>query len=178
MTPRECIREAIRKAVGRHREVDAQILAAQRAVRGLPEFESYRESLVDDAIQREVYEVRSEENRAIRRSNPETQSFPKVKVGESRTVRDAYAHLYEMNVIGKQLGDLTGEELEPAAAQDEEAANGRLARARLFRSLRKVVADGKKVRDAVSGKKLERLYEAAGLLPTKRPELTLAEAGH
>lgn len=155
------VADAVLHAVHAHPDdVDAQTEAAQAAVRGLPDFRAHVAAIVDAAVVEAVYDARSAINKDAKKS---VYSGPaKVEIGASAMINavSRSVTLFDLNIGGKTLGDMTGADLLPVAESERSRANGILANAELLTRLRGRVKDDQRVRDAVSLKWVNEAWKA------------------
>ncbi len=160
------ILECVSEAMSVHTTAREQIACARVKVKALPDYGDFVDNLVDEAIQSLVYDQRHRQNCSIKYTGDTGTSGAaesKVKVGGCKAVADAYADYFSYTVGGKRLADVYGEELADLADAEMVQSQGHAAKAALFRSLADVVRPGKQVKDAVSGARLKRMFEAAGI---------------
>ena len=133
---------------------------AARAIRGLPEYETFVSQLVYGAIENCVYEARHKANCAMRQQLGDYSKPPKVVSGSDEAVARVAAAVYTYRIAGTVLGLLTGAEL-PALADTEAArAGGHAFNAALCRRLAQIVPEKKTVRDSISEKKLREIFQS------------------
>lgn len=161
----------VEKAVEKHpTDIEAAVTQAERAVRKLDEFSELVDTLVRHAIQELVYDCRHHMNVATKNQNGEYDNPAKVTSAASSAVQRAADSVYLFKIAGTILGDLTGKELPVVAANETAVASGHAFNAWICNKLSPLVPEDKRVRDAVSEKKLRSIFQQA-------QEETQGEAG-
>jgi hypothetical protein len=140
-------------------DIPSAVDAAEAGVRRHPEFPDVVDTLVRDAIQGAVYAARGLSNRELK-SETCYGGPAKVRVGDSESIGRVYQSVFDYYIGSRTLGDLLGSELEDVEVNETEKAAGHMFNARLAAELRKVVPADKRVREAVSQKKLEKLFKS------------------
>lgn len=146
--------------------------AAKLAWRRVKKLENYQElvdQLVRDAIQQKVNDMRHtikyEQLRVIRDPanddgrkkepvNRDNIPSPKVVVGRGKAAASVARQAYDLMFAGKTLGNIFRHELDGIATSERNKSNGHMKNAALAEALQSMVPDNKKVRDAVSERKL------------------------
>ena len=158
----ESILAAARHAVEQHPgDIQEAVDCAEKLIRALPEFRLQIDLFVRSSVQDLVYRSRSLSNAKVRMGCADHAGRPKVIVGHSQGVKDAYAEYYGYFVAGKTLGNILGEELLPLADAEQGTGEGFLYRARLLRLLSPLVAKGKTVRQCVRGPRIASVFAEA-----------------
>lgn len=106
-----------------------------------------------------VYDARHKANMRMRRENGQHAAEPKLIVGNSPDVLALYDSLYAYHVAGRTLGMLKGADLAGIADKERRKAAGCTFNAELCARLTELVPEDKLVREAVSEKKLQQLFE-------------------
>lgn len=154
----EEVLEAVRRAVANHPDdAQAAVDCADRDIRGLSCFEDLVSGMVRDAVQGLVYGERHQVNVRLRAAAGAYGGAAKVH-GASAAVNRACESYYAYSVAGRALGELTGADLPEAAAAEQARAEGHAFNARLCSELARLVPADRRVRDALTEKKLAALF--------------------
>lgn len=165
----ESVIEAIKAAANEHKgDIPEAIAAACAAVRALPDFPAFRESLVDGAIQELVYQVRGASNHAMKVQAGVYGAPAKVLVGRSEELRKVYDDLRDYRIGCQTLGLLFGRDLMPIAEMEGAKARGHEFNRRLVEELARIVPDEKRVRDVVSKRQMVEVFSRAKLPATRK----------
>lgn len=141
-------------------DIEAATDDALSQLRSLPWFEAYVDTLVRDAIRREVCEARHRMSTAIKRSAGQYGGPPKVNVGQSNIVKAvATACLFNMPFDGRTLGELKGEELPELAEKERNYSRGYANRASLLERLSSIVPPKKMVQRAVKEETVRDMWD-------------------
>lgn len=96
--------EIARKAVDRYpSNIEKSTDIALRLIKRLPEYDDFMESLIRDAVQDIIYDIRHSDNVAMKRANGMYNIEPKVIVSNSSAVLEVFKSLYEMRNAGAQI---------------------------------------------------------------------------
>jgi hypothetical protein len=142
-------------------DIDAAVVAAEKAIRKLDEFGELIDALITDAIRQMVYEARHASNTAMKRQAGVYGQPAKVQAGTSEAVQKLYSSVYQMRIAGTMLGLIRGSELPSLAETERSIASGHTLNAVLIESLIGLVGDDKTVQQCVSEKKLKTLLKKA-----------------
>lgn len=134
---------------------------AINAVKALPEYKRLVDTLVNQAIETCVSDIRHRDNVARRRQNGFYGQAAKV-TGVSPGVAEAYLNLFNYSVDGRRLGDIRGNELPELAASQERMARGHLFNATLLRRLTEHTPPEATVEQAVKYEQLEAMFREIG----------------
>ena len=153
--PTEVI-EAVDAAIAAHAGGVAEAVeAAVAAVRALPDYRSFVNGLVHNAVMSLVHDRRHQANTKIKREMGFYGGPPKVETATSAGVAAAAESVYQYRVAGRVLGDLLGGELAPLADAEEGRGRGCLVNAAVLRwCAAQRVPEGEAVRDHVSERRL------------------------
>ena len=144
---------------------------AEAAVRKLPEFDVFVNILIRKAIQTLVYEHRHRVTTAVKRQAGQYGPPAKAPVGKSKAVNDSYKSiLFSIMIGGTSLGMLRGKDLPVLAEEERRSGNGHLANSLLLSRLAPLVKGDSLVKDSVSGRKVEAIWDQA------KRELGIADA--
>lgn len=157
--PRHVLQAATDAAAAHPTDPDAATDQALKAVRRMPDFNEFVESLVRRAIQDAVYAARHAHNVRVKRQQGVYGPPPAVLPSAADDVARAYESVYSYRIGGTVLGDLTGDQLPVVAAAEIERSKGHQFNAALVEWLRSQGVTGdRRVRDVVAEKKLEQNF--------------------
>jgi len=124
----------------------------------LDEYAEYTESLIADAIRRQIHDERHGINVSMRLNRGDYGEPAKVVPGEAtaRVMRSVYSYM----IAGRSLGSILGEELAGIASDEAARADGHMFNATLCQKLNPLVAKGKSVRQCVPEQKLQKIFQA------------------
>lgn len=160
----ESIRAAVEREMKKHRDIDAQKKAAIAAARGLPEFAELRRTLENTAIEELVYRIRTAWTVTAKREafrddvEHEYQGKPKVNMLTAGMKKIYADFLDSWCIAGTCLGDIRGEDYAKLVTDSDNLSAGHAADARFYRALGRIVPEGKRTRDVISGEKAQALY--------------------
>lgn len=157
----ENVKKMAENVVRTHREMSPaqQCAILSKEARCLPDFAEFVNALLEARFQDMIYTERSALNReTLAKIDGKCVPLPKVKVLDSKGVRDAYAHLYGYFVAGRTLGSILGKDLPYLADVEMNTAQGYLFRYRLLNALAEMVPAEKTVQESVKPKVLERIF--------------------
>jgi len=142
-------------------DIDKAVSKAFSRVKRLNTYKAFTENLVKQALRSMIQDRRHSSNTALRKAAGQYGKPAKVKVGESRSVKGVAQSMYNYYIAGTMLGSLLGKDLQGIANNEAATGQGHLINARLLTSLVKLVPEEKQVRQAVTEKKLHKLYQEA-----------------
>lgn len=134
--------------------LEAEILKTERQ----DLLESCRPIILRVAMLQAIYDCRSASNKRIF-SAPSPPVADVVPVGRGAAADVATDSYLNMNVCGRRLGDLLGNDLDDMAARLTAVGQGWMMRGKLLRAIRKLVPDDKRVEDCISNEKIGELDE-------------------
>lgn len=169
------IRNAVAGACRKHPDdVPAAIDVAEKAIRKLPDFDTFVALMIHHSIQEMVYDDRHRFNGQLHKN---AGADPKVIVGNSEAVLGVYGSIYAYHVAGKTLGELLGSELPTVRATEQAIASGHLFNVALLEWVESQgVGDEQRVKDAIPEKKLAAQFRR--LQKKANEETQYAAAGH
>ncbi|MHC4278448.1 MAG: hypothetical protein ACYSTI_14195 [Planctomycetota bacterium] len=154
----ETVYSAVDRAVRRWGDdIDKAVNWLNLSLRRRKDFDDLLDGLLQDACRDLIHDRRHTINVKIRNQNGHYDKRPKVQTGGGAGQRAAESY-YDYYIGGSTLGLLQGDELEEIADHEEAIAEGHTFNARLCRKLRKIVSDGKLVKDAVSESRLRKIF--------------------
>jgi len=118
--------------------------------------DSCRSAILRTAMLQAVYDCRTASNKQIFAASP-TPSTEIVPVSRGAAADVATETYLNMSVFGRRLGDLLGKDLDDAAVRATATGQGWIMRGRLFRAIRNLVPDDKRVEDCISNEKIGEL---------------------
>lgn len=147
-------------------DIELAVRSALEAAKERPEFKDLVETLVYNAVRELIYQARHESTVQAKNNAGFYGQPAKVKLGDSEVINQMYGDLYDnFYIAGTQLGLLKGEQLEGIATSEANIAQGHRFNSLLCLELRKLVPNGKSVKDAVPLKKLQGVFrKVKGLL--------------
>ena len=164
--------DIIRKSEERFKDnIDKAVVDAEKKIRKLPEFDDFVQVLISEAIRSRIHDTRHYINRVIKedvasgsQQEGDSESYvvpkPKVVVGRNKSVNEVERTVYDIRIANKCLGSIFGYELSNLAESESATARGYQIRAKLCLALVPLVPESKTVRQAISSKKLHRIYES------------------
>ena len=154
--------EIVTRAANKHKQnIESAVAMAVAGVKKLPEYSSIVDSLVYSAIQDLVYDSRHNANTSIKRQSGAYGGKSKIVVGQSVSIQEAYQSIYDIRIAGNILGYIVGKELAGLAEKERATGDGHYVNAKLVESLVAIVPENKRVRDAVTEKRLRVLLKQA-----------------
>lgn len=127
-------------------------------IKRLPNYRSLVEDLIKGHVQTMIYEARHRQNVRIRRETGQYGQPSKVKVGESKEVRDSYMSCYLYFIGGMTLGQMTGDDLVEIALGEKMKAEGHMYNVKLLEAIQPFVKSDQRVQDAIPEKKLKGIF--------------------
>jgi hypothetical protein len=147
----ETVYSAVDRAVRKWGDdIDKAVNYLRSSLRKRKDFDDLLDGLLQDACRDLIHDRRHTINVKIRNQNGHYDKRPKVQTGGEAGEKAAESY-YDYYIGGSTLGLLQGDEL-------EEIAEGHTFNARLCRKLRRIVSDGKLVKDAVSESRLRKIF--------------------
>lgn len=140
-------------------DINRAVTIAERLIRRLPEFDELVSMLVRDSILGKIHDARHCANIRMKRDAGAYGGPAKVVSGLSDAVnRVAESVYYNFAIDGKALGNIMGDELKRIAGDERAKSDGHMFNYRLCQRLAAMVPEGKRVRDAVTEKKLKSIF--------------------
>lgn len=135
-------------------------------VKRLSAYDELVDTLVEHAVHDLICDDRHSINTQIKHQSGVYYQTPKTVVGESTAVMRAEFSAYSYRIAGTSLGEVLGKDLLDIAGVEDNKADGHVFNSTLLRRLSNVVPQNKKVRNAITQKKLKSLF--AELQATKK----------
>lgn len=157
--------DVARRAVEKYKE-DTQLAAkeANKNVRRLKDFEELVDLIVFKAMQDLVYDIRHATNVQTRNDAKKYGPGPTVRPGTSKVALQPTQSVLETYYIGSTvLGSLKGSELGKIATDERLRANGHIFNANLCSRLQPLVPKNKTVRECVSQRKIDAIWQASSV---------------
>ena len=147
--------------------------ATTEALSGVTRLSSYDElvgMLVEQAVKNLIFDDRHTINVRIKYQAGAYNAKSKTVVGDSPAVRRAEISAYLYNIAGTSLGEVLGKDLLDIADIEDNRAEGHVFNSRLLHRLSDVVPLNKKVKNAITDKKLKGLFSELQAVPEKKQE--------
>jgi len=145
--------------------------ATAAALLGITRMSSYDDlvvMLVEQAVKNLIFDERHLINVRIKYQAGAYNTKTKTVVGDSSAVMRAEISAYLYNVAGTSLGEVLGKDLLDIADIEDNRAEGHVFNSRLLRRLSDVVPDDKKVKNAITDKKLKALFSELQAVPGRK----------
>ncbi len=146
-------------------DIDTGVKVAVRSIRGLSVFGDFEKDLIQDAVRGMIHDVRSRMNHQARKEAGVYGQPAKVVSGLSQEVNAIAEKLYRGDsyyMAGKCLSDIRGEEFDDIIESESKTIGGHEFNIRLATALKKVVPNGKSVRNTLSDTRLRKIFDRAG----------------
>ena len=143
---------------------------ALNGVTGLSSYDELVGMLVEQAVKNLIFDDRHLINVRIKNQAGAYNKTSKTVVGDSPAVRRAEISAYLFNVAGTTLGEVFGKEFLDFADIEDNKAEGHAFNSRLYRRLSDIVPPNKKVKNAITEKKLKALFSELQAVPEKKQE--------
>ena len=158
----ENVQKVVEDATARYAsDIDRATREAMKRIKKLPEYPQLVEMFLEKAVQEMVYDARHIVNVRTKRQAGVYGGKGKVRVGDSSAVRRVTDSMYNYHIAGTVLGLVIGKDLPTIAESELRIGNGHLHNSRLCYYLSRIVPKDKRVKDAVTEKKLRELFRRA-----------------
>ncbi len=174
--PEEVMRVVREANVNHPTSIENATSEALNGVIGLESYKSLVATLVEHAVHDLICDDRHSINTSIKRqSGAYAQVIPKTTVGTSDAVMRAEFSVYSYRIAGTALGEILGKDCSDIAGFERNKKNGHAFNERLMTRLAELVPKNKKVKDAVSERKLKQLFCYAHAKPSRRKAMVKKE---
>ncbi len=166
----EEVLSVVKEANANNPSAEDAVEEALGGVKALSSYDDFVGTLVESAVQNLVYDGRHYTNTQIKNQAGAYNTTPKTVVGDSPAVKRAEISVYLYAIAGTSLGDVLGKDLLDIATHEDNKAEGHVFNSRLLRRLSNVVPTNKKVKNAISQKKLKALFSELQAVPETKQE--------
>ncbi len=157
----ESLLAVVKRAVKKYpADIEKCVAEAEKALRKRKAFTEWLDILITQGVQEIVYDIRHQINTRIKNENKEYGGKSTVIPGASEAVQEVES-VYAYRIAGTMLGLVLGVQLLDIANSEAAIANGHQFNSVLARSLMPLVPNDKRVQEAVSEKRLQKMFREA-----------------
>lgn len=149
----------VREVARKYDTIKKALPVGLRRIRKLPDYADLVDRLVEHSVRELIADMRHTDNRAMRKKAGTYGQAARVSVGQSPGVQRTEARLWSYRIAGTALGLVMGGDLAVIGENEAAKAEGHNFNVRLCQRLDPLVADDKRVQDAVSEKRLEAIFQ-------------------